>query len=65
MITSGDFFGIPITGLPFVLMLRDNGTSAGDPPDQASFAEIGNETPCTEQPDFELFDIPQGQVTVR
>jgi hypothetical protein len=65
VITSGDFFGIPITGLPFVLMLRDNGTSAGDPPDQASFAEIGNETACTEQPDFELFDIPQGQVTVR
>ena len=65
VITSGDFFGLPIVGWPFVLMLRDNGTSAEDPPDQAAFAEIGNDTPCTEQPDLELFDIPQGQVTVR
>jgi hypothetical protein len=65
VITSGDFFGLPITGFPFVLMLRDNGTTAGDPPDQASFAEIGDPTPCTDRGEYLLFDIPQGQVIVR
>ena len=65
VITSGNFFGLPITGFPFVLRLRDNGTSANDPADQASFAELGNPTPCTEHGDYLMFDIPEGQVIVR
>ena len=48
--------------------LRDNGATANDPADQISFTEIephGNYEACTEKPDYELFDAPQGQVKVR
>jgi hypothetical protein len=57
--------GTSLVGLPVGARLRDNGSSANDPPDQFSFAYPGDPTPCTEKPDYELFDAPQGQVQVR
>lgn len=57
--------GTSLVGWPVGARLRDNGTSANDPPDQFSFAQPGDPTPCTEQPDYELVDAPQGQVQVR
>jgi hypothetical protein len=50
---------------PYSIRLRDSGTSANQPPDQISFGHIGDGfIPCTAHPDYELFDFPDGQVTV-
>lgn len=66
VITQGRFDGFDLAGLEVVTRVRDNGTSANDPPDQISFSFIDTEVPdCTEQPDLLLFDTPQGQVIVR
>jgi len=67
VITSGTFDGFDLTGLPVSTRVRDNGTSANDPPDQISFSFIGEgfAVPCTDQPDYPLFDTPQGQVVIK
>jgi hypothetical protein len=58
--TIGDF-----AGTPFSIRVRDNGTTANDPPDQVSFLELFDlATDCTEKPDYELWDL-HGQVQVR
>jgi hypothetical protein len=52
-------------GLPYSIRLRDLGTSANQPPDQISPGHVGDGAiPCTAHPDYELFDFPDGQVTV-
>ena len=61
--------GLDRDGVEFTTMVRDNGTSANDPPDQIGFTIpsvfIGD---CNAQFDFEgngiLFDAPQGQTVV-
>jgi hypothetical protein len=55
-----------LTGLPVATRLKDNGTSANDPPDQTSFSMVwlGGYSHCSERPDYELFDAPQGQVKI-
>lgn len=65
VITHGTFAGQDLTGLPVVTRVRDNGTSANDPPDQISFSFIGNPTPCTVPLNYVLLAAPQGQVKVR
>jgi hypothetical protein len=66
VITQGRFDGIDLAGLEVLTRVRDNGTSANDPPDQISFSFIDTVLPdCTEQPDLPLLDTPQGQVTIR
>ena len=79
VITKGTFPDFPepgdvfdLTGVRVVTRVRDNGTSAKDPPDQISLSVFfidGDPTPCTDQPTespfFDLFDVPQGQVKVR
>jgi hypothetical protein len=66
VITQGRVDGIDLAGLEVLTRVRDNGTSANDPPDQISFSFIDVELPdCTEQPDLPLLDAPQGQVTIR
>ncbi len=66
VITHGRFDGIDLAGLEVLTRVRDNGTSANDPPDQISFSFIDTVLPdCTEQPDLLLLDAPQGQVTIR
>jgi hypothetical protein len=50
-------------GFPAIARVVDNGTSANDPPDQVSLLEF-IDTPCTEAPDFQLFDLTKGQVRV-
>jgi hypothetical protein len=66
VITQGRIDGIDLAGLEVLTRVRDNGTSANDPPDQISFSFIDFELPdCTEQPDLPLFDTPQGQVNVQ
>jgi hypothetical protein len=60
---TGEVFDL--AGLFVLTSVQDNGTSANDPPDQISFSFIDVElTPCREQPDVDLFDAPEGQVTV-
>jgi hypothetical protein len=54
-----------LAGLPAVTRVRDNGTSANDPPDQVSFTFIDIGVTCTDQPDLPLFDLINGQVTVQ
>jgi hypothetical protein len=52
-------------GLPYSIRLRDLGTSAQQPPDQITPGHVGGgAVPCTAHPDYELFDDPDGQVTV-
>ena len=69
VITRGALLdGTSLVGGPFSVRLRDNGTTAKDPADQISFSEIephGNYHPCTEKPEYQLWDAPQGQVKVR
>ncbi len=71
-VTQGEIpsMGLNLVGLPFVGRIRDNGVSANQPPDQISVIRVGDlvgppAVPCTEQPDYELLDMPQGQVQVR
>jgi hypothetical protein len=64
-ITEGRVGDVDLAGLDVVTRVRDNGTSANDPPDQISFSFIGFGIPCTAQPDFALLDAPEGQVIVR
>ena len=61
---TGEVFDL--TGLPIATRVRDNGTSANDPADQISFSVIGEgfAVPCTDHPDYPLFDTPQGQVVI-
>jgi hypothetical protein len=60
--------GQDLTGFAVNTMVKDNGTSANDPPDELSFSYWGGDLafPCTAQSEgFGLLDAPQGQVTVR
>jgi hypothetical protein len=61
----GDGEVLDITGFPVAARVQDNGTSANDPPDLISLSVIGDPTPCTEQPDYVLSAVPEGQVKVR
>ena len=61
--TGEDF---DLAGLPVSTMVRDNGTSAKDPPDQISYAWVGDDAfDCNAQPEVDLIDAPQGQVKVK
>jgi hypothetical protein len=63
-IRTGGIGDDDFTGLPFTTLVVDNGTSAKQPPDQISSSHTGDPTPCTEMAEWDLFDTPQGQVTV-
>jgi hypothetical protein len=67
IISSGNFNGADLSGLPVITRVQDNGKSANDPPDAISFSFIGNATPCTGGPALNLQLVPMtaGQVTVR
>jgi hypothetical protein len=61
---DGEVFDL--AGLFFDSRVRDNGTSADDPPDQIGISFLTEEQfPCTNQFDDELLDAPEGQVVVR
>ena len=48
--------------------VKDNGTTANDPPDQISLSWfIPGQPPfnCTDHPDVPLYDVPKGQVIVK
>ena len=70
-ITQGTDGDMDLAGMPVSARIRDNGTSANDPPDQISFSHIGADGgdhphgTCDEQPDYEQLDVPQGQVVVK
>ncbi|MCI0395059.1 MAG: hypothetical protein L0332_04885 [Chloroflexi bacterium] len=64
VITQGDLNGVSLVGLSLITRVQDNGASANDPDDQISFSFIGNNIPCTDQPDLPLLDAPDGQVQV-
>ncbi len=58
---GGVITGPNFTGLPIVIRVRDNGTSANDPPDQSSILDVLAD--CTAQPALALLDI-RGQVKI-
>ena len=65
IITQGQMDGQDLAGLPVATLVMDNGRSQQDPPDQISLSFIGDPTPCYFAPYYPLFDVPQGQVTVK
>lgn len=65
VITSGTADGQDLTGLPVATRVRDNGTSANDPPDLLGISFIGDPTPCTEHVDYPMFEAPHGQVMIK
>ena len=64
IITSGNFQGADLSGLPAITRVADRGTSANDPPDAISFTFIGVAAPCTAAPNLPLLVMTDGQVTV-
>jgi hypothetical protein len=59
--------GYGIAGFPIVVRVRDNGTSADEPPDQVSWPQI-DFTRCDQSPDpsdYPLVDFVQGEVRVK
>ena len=52
-------------GIPAISSVVDNGKSKNDPADQIGFTQFGNPTSCTATPDVALFDLVNGQVTVK
>jgi hypothetical protein len=64
-ITTGNFNGADLSGLPVITRVQDNGDSANDPPDAISFSFIGNAAACTTAPPLALVPMTAGQVTVR
>ena len=67
VITQGTWDGESLVGKPVSARVRDNGRSAKDPVDQISYSWIGVgwAFSCTDQTDYELLDMPAGQVTVK
>ena len=65
VITQGRIDDFDLAGLPVATRVKDNGTSANDPPDQISWSWFGGDaTSCTAHADYPLFDVPKGQVKV-
>jgi hypothetical protein len=64
IVTSGNFNGVDLTGLPAITRVADLGTSKNDPPDAISFSFVGNPTPCTAAPPLPLVPMTDGQVKV-
>lgn len=65
IVTSGNIFGFDLTGFPVGTRVRDNGTSAKDPPDEISFSFLGDPTPCTAAPNYPFLTKTKGQVKVQ
>jgi hypothetical protein len=66
VVTHGRVFGEDVTGQYVYSRVKDNGTSANDPPDQVSLSFIRpNLIACSSQFNITLFDMPEGQVIVR
>ena len=57
--------GVDLSGLPASTRISDNGRSANDTPDAISFSFLGGlAVPCAAQPNYPLFAMTNGQVTV-
>ena len=67
VITSGTSGGFDLTGLYVATRVRDNGTSANDPPDEISLSWISDVLlSCAEHSEIlELYDLHQGQVVIK
>lgn len=63
VVTQETIPGFDFTGMRAATRVVENGTNANDTPDQISLSFL-YEGDCSEQPDFPLFDVPQGQVKV-
>jgi hypothetical protein len=65
-ITQGrGFDGVDLAGVSFSTRVRDNGSSATQPPDEISNSHVGSDVSCLEQADFTLRPTSQGQVVVQ
>lgn len=65
---SGTITTGSLAGGRFLTAVRDNGTSANDPPDQISYTftlASDNTLTCQTTLDYPFFEVPQGQVKVR
>jgi hypothetical protein len=64
IVTSGNFQGVDLTGLPAITRVADFGKSKNDPPDAISFSFVGVAIPCTAAPPLPLLPMTDGQVRV-
>ena len=64
-ITHGNMGGEDMTGLPVATRVQDNGKSKNDPVDMISFSWVGDPRPCTDYVEYELLEMPKGQVVVK
>jgi len=67
VVKNGSINGTDISGWYVITTVQDNGTSANDPPDRIGYTYTRNSAPwnCNVHYAGPLFDVPQGQVTVR
>lgn len=66
VITQGHAGDFDLVGIEVAARVRDNGRSKNDPSDEISFSQLDFVIPsCHEQLDYELFDVPEGQVVVK
>jgi hypothetical protein len=61
IISSGNFNGADLSGLPVITRVQDNGKTG----DAISFSFIGNAAACTTAPNLALVPMTAGQVIVR
>ena len=65
-VTPAATFGDLLVGQPIGIRVRDNGTSANDPPDESSFLFFTlDANDCLNKPNAQLFDLNNGQVQIR
>jgi hypothetical protein len=64
IVTHGTAGGVDFTGQPAGTRVADFGKSHNDPPDAISFTFLGDPTPCTAAPPYELLTMTDGQVKV-
>ena len=65
-VTPASIFGNVFVGQAVRIRVRDNGTSANDPPDQSSFflfTDFAND--CLNKPDDQLFNLNNGNVQIK
>jgi hypothetical protein len=65
-VTPNSIFGDDFDGVPVRIRVRDNGTTANDPPDQSSFFFFTDSTDdCLLRIEDDLWDVNNGQVQIK
>jgi hypothetical protein len=66
IIKNGDYAGLDSIGRRVATLVVDNGKNIEFPFDQISFSFlVADSHDCSNQPDWQLLDMPKGQVSIR